>query len=105
MRKKDSWILSSVLTASLLRLVTDKRSDTVRVESLNNIQLRLAVQFQFSEHGHSGVARNSFRGANFGDLGDFRPLVQWGPLAKPRWGLGAKPPEADDFVIIMYIDF
>jgi len=48
--RKNSWILSSVLTASLLRLVglTDKRSDTVRVESLNDIQLRLAVQFQFS---------------------------------------------------------
>ena len=71
--RKNSWILSSVLTASLLRLIglTDKRSDTVRVESLNDIQLRLAVQFQFSEHGHSGVARNSFRESKFRGSGRF----------------------------------
>ena len=32
-------------------------------------------------------------------------VPQWGPWAKPRWNLGAKPTEADDFVIIMYIEF
>jgi len=43
-----------------------------------------------------GVARNLLGGQNRGS-GDGSP--QRGPEAEPRWGLGAKHPEAGDIIL------
>ena len=81
------------------------RSNTISTQTSNICLNHLQWYGQFAEVCTllevSGVARNLSRGSKSEEVSGTE-VPQLGPGAEPRWGSGAKLPEADEFATKMF---